>query len=467
MTRDKKKCEKEKDSFCFFPDNFRGPPGPQGPSGPQGPPGSNGFENLPGQRGDYLRYYNDTVRWAATATSTNDNILIGTTTADSFSSGNTDNVAMGNSAGQGLYANPASTVTDTISIGKNSGGSGTIFGGSVVDLEKNSIAIGNDAGAAGQKQGSISIGTGTNSSYSQQPHSIAMGNNTSRLGQNYGSVMIGPFAGMASDVTFAGNDPSFSNEDPTKIPSTYSIGIGFGAANYGEGFCGIAVGRHAHSSGSNSNSIAIGQNAGAGYTISAGVITETINYNFRPDNNTIGIGFAAGMTFQVPHSIAIGYLAGCYFQGGIAIGDLAGAGLDDTQTPSSGTQQGGNAIAIGRSAGQTGQGVQGIAIGFRAGKTSQGPSAIAIGLDAGFTSQGDYSIAIGYHAGHTSQHDNSIIINASNSSLNSTAANACYINPIRVDVAQAGGPTNFNPPSGFNFMAHNPTTSEVRSFTVS
>ena len=91
-----------------------------------------------------------------------------------------------------------------------------------------------------------------------------------------------------------------------------------------------------------------------------------------------------------------------------------------------------NAVALGKSAGQTTQSSNAVAIGASAGQTTQGSGAVAIGTNAGqgtTTGQGSNSIAIGLNAGVASQTAGSICLNASGLALNPSTA-SFYVNPI-------------------------------------
>ena len=168
--------------------------------------------------------------------------------------------------------------------------------------------------------------------------------------------------------------------------------------------------------------VTIGRNAGG--TAFAGTSTPG---PYGPYNGNISIGEEAGYQSQSTASIAIGYRAGYYLQGGpaqdpitlqspaVAIGSEAGY-----------TNQGDGAIAIGRVAGYKNQGDASVAIGRRAGTDTQsanavaignfaaerrqGDDAVAIGSIAGRTDQGDYSVAIGPRAGNASQGSESVAI---------------------------------------------------------
>ena len=118
-------------------------------------------------------------------------------------------------------------------------------------------------------------------------------------------------------------------------------------------------------------------------------------------NNAIALGRSAGRTTQGSYAIALGREAGNSSQGSnaIALGPYAGN-----------SSQGNNAIALGRSAGFSNQGSYAIALGREAGNSSQGNNAIALGRYAGRTTQGNNAIALGPYAGRTTQGNNAIAL---------------------------------------------------------
>ena len=146
--------------------------------------------------------------------------------------------------------------------------------------------------------------------------------------------------------------------------------------------------------------------------------------------NAIGIGNTAGGENQGTFSVAIGSETGACDQNSYAVAIGANAANDT---------QGSCSVAIGAFAGYCNQDVSAVAIGFNAGYTSQGPNSIAIGASAGsnlqssnavaignsagLSNQGPSAIAIGSNAGYTSQGPNSIAIGASAGS-NSQSSNA-------------------------------------------
>jgi hypothetical protein len=136
----------------------------------------------------------------------------------------------------------------------------------------------------------------------------------------------------------------------------------------------------------------------------------------------IGIGDVAGENNQGCYAVAVGFTAGRYNHGAFAVAAGNGAGY---------TGQADYAVAVGSSAGYDNQGYYAVSVGVGAGTSNQGTSAVAIGYEAGRISQGTNSIALGQGAGYSSQHANSIVLNASGANLNTTAASAFYVDPVR------------------------------------
>jgi len=175
----------------------------------------------------------------------------------------------------------------------------------------------------------------------------------------------------------------------------------------------------------------------------------------------VAIGIDAGSNNQGPGCVAVGPSAGQFNQGSggsgptgccsVAVGVSAGQ-----------TNQGFYSVAIGPGAGSYNQTPGSIALGFLAGEFRQGggtgptgPSmnccAIAIGVEAGQNNQGMSAIAIGNGAGQDSQAANSIVINATNGSLDNTDEGTCKIAPLRDTIPEN---TSF-------VMSYSPSTSEL------
>ena len=144
-------------------------------------------------------------------------------------------------------------------------------------------------------------------------------------------------------------------------------------------------------------------------------MSNNCNANFKVKNG-ITLPNGANITDTGGNALAIGQSAGQVCQGGSAIAIGAGAAY---------YKQSINAIAIGTAAGQ-GTGCFGPSGG-------QGACAIAIGLQAGAQYQGGSAIAIGGKAGTLNQANNTIIINATGSAVNGVSAQTCsfYVAPVR------------------------------------
>ena len=146
--------------------------------------------------------------------------------------------------------------------------------------------------------------------------------------------------------------------------------------------------------------------------------TPTLN------GNSIGIGYKACDLNNKPFNVAIGVQAGeveqgkdfLYFTGeAIAIGRFAGQSNQQAHTIAIGSTAGNSnqeagAISIGYLAGATDQSRDSIGIGNQAGKTNQDLKAIAIGVGAGFSNQKQGAIAIGEHCGYNNQGLKSVAI---------------------------------------------------------
>jgi hypothetical protein len=196
-----------------------------------------------------------------------------------------------------------------------------------------------------------------------------------------------------------------------------SIALGYQAGMTGQGANAVALGYQAGLYDQSANAIAIGYQAGM---TGQGENSIALGYQAGMSGqgeNAIAIGYQAGMTGQSANAIAIGYQAGMTGQGANAVALGYQAGLYD---------QSSNTIAIGYQAGMTGQGENSIALGYQAGMTGQGANAVALGYQAGLYDQSSNAIAIGYQAGMTGQGANSIALGYQ-AGLHDQSANAIAI----------------------------------------
>ncbi len=142
-------------------------------------------------------------------------------------------------------------------------------------------------------------------------------------------------------------------------------------------------------------------------------------------DESVNIGESAGENNGI-RSVAIGYRAGV---GGanraVSVGEQAGE-----------TGSGNSAISVGVEAGTLNLGDRGIAIGNRALAENANAESIGIGRNAGAVGAGSFSVAIGSNAGSTQLDDNSIILNATGTSVNTTAASQFIVDPIHTNTDQ-------------------------------
>jgi hypothetical protein len=270
--------------------------------------------------------------------------------------------------------------------------------------DRDSVAIGYQAGQNNQRSDSVAIGyqSGQNS---QQQSSVAIGTQAGMFNQQSSSIAIGFQAAKTSQAVF-------------------STAIGYLAGTYNQGSASIAIGSSAGFTAQGVQCVAIGFQSGM----------------FGQNSQSVAIGYQCGQTGQRSQSVAIGCLAGSINQSSsaVAIGFSAGQ-----------TGQSSQAIAIGFAAGQRGQGASSVAIGYQSAQASQGSGCIAIGFASAIAGQlnnavpignnsgsrplgvrqGDSSICIGSNS--VSTFSNSIVLNASGGDLFTQTSAAFYVKPIR------------------------------------
>ena len=254
---------------------------------------------------------------------------------------------------------------------------------------------------------------------------VAIGQGAGNQSQGQACVAIGAGAGNL-------NQGSFYGTGGTGPYSCCAVAVGVEAGAENQGFYSVAIGPGAGTLNQAPGSVALGFMAGqfnqGGFTgggegmnccaIAMGVFSGQSNQGM----NSIAIGNGSGMADQGIYALSIGDYAGSTNQGdgAIAIGNGSGA-----------NSQSNCSIALGESAGYESQGYGAISIGLNAGEYNQGGTAIAIGNIAGQTGQGSDAIAIGNGAGQNSQANQSIVINATGSVVDNTVAGTCKIAPLR------------------------------------
>jgi hypothetical protein len=316
------------------------------------------------------------------------------------------------------------------------------------------------------------VTTGTGSNWNKNGDNIyyndgfvGIGTNSTDIHSNLHVVGNVVFSNVGTALTITENNSNIEFSTNVFITSSLSSGgiaIGYeaGTAPTEPSYHTIAIGNQAGYTGQNVGSVAIGTNAGQNgqnaYSVAIGIDAGQKGQGI----NSIAIGRGASRYYQGEDAISIGFSAGGPGgPGGVGQGNH---GIAIGTSAASGGNQGSDAIAIGRYAGQTEQGPSGIALGYQsgynaqgshglgignyAGKETQGKYAIALGQYAGENHQGDYSIAIGRKAGTgtAAGADKSIVLNASGSNLEATQS-GFFVKPIRNVVnggnTPVGGPT--------------------------
>lgn len=149
--------------------------------------------------------------------------------------------------------------------------------------------------------------------------------------------------------------------------------------------------------------------------------TIALNSGTTPGANSVSIG--AGHTGSIgQNSVVIGHIFfnGCN-DGCVVIGAFINYNQDQLSI------EGQDCVIIGRSSAINGAATGAVSIGALANSVAAGASSVSIGVSSGASSTS--GIAIGNLA--RSGHSNSIVLNATGVQLNSAAANACHIAPIR------------------------------------
>jgi hypothetical protein len=212
------------------------------------------------------------------------------------------------------------------------------------------------------------------------PYEIANGSYTWAVSDVDGHLYSDAGTQIADSAT---NTLIGQNLDLTNT-NTNRVAVGNAAGYQYQGCCAVAIGTNAGHSNQYCGAIAIGLNSGYCGQLSNSIAIGN-NSGQSQAWDAVALGRSAGQTSQSYYSIAIGaYTAQ--------------------------TCQGYKAIAMGRYAGQSHQQYQSVAIGTEAGRYSQTDNAVAMGSFAGRTCQGYNSVAIGYQSGHCNQSSSSVAI---------------------------------------------------------
>lgn len=283
-------------------------------------------------------------------------------------------------------------------------------------------STGEDAKAIGEDAVFIVV-----KSYAGAHDTVAVGNNARAAGQASNSVAIGKdatsgsFSGMTADnnssvVVIGGGQPSVSIGDKANVRGNTSIAMGKRATVYNDGANTQLV----------SNSMAIGTDAKTYASNNAIAIGNTTTVE-RSSNSAIAIGDGtivrseAGVAIgketvaSGKDSLSFGTEAKAGDVGAVAMGKKASAGqADSVAIGTEALANAGAGIAIGNKAESTATGS--VVVGNNAGKGMVGDllgakgSHIVIGDNAGHDIDGQQNIAIGYKTGKSVKSDHNVAI---------------------------------------------------------
>ena len=378
----------------------------------------------------------------------------GVTTLGGLSDANTSN----NNIALGSGALSATTASGVVAIGVNAGLTGSNVGNDSVIIggtETSSGSFPNSVAQLGCGADNVVIGPsalGGATVFGVEAVAIGAGAGYNGIGED--TIMIGRASGLGSTANLA-QKAIFIGDNVAVGTGTFndqSICIGFLAGVNGSGQDSVAIGTQAK---------ALTQGS-----VAIGAISEASTQNF-----TVAIGDSA--VAQGEESVSMGLTATTTGYRSIALGPLAKATGDYSvciggaacTTAGSGNY----VVAIGQAAGGiSAPGDNAICIGTDAGQGSTsavGASSICIGNQAGATGAGTDSILIGQ--GSQGLTNNSIVINATGGTTASIAS-GLVIKPIATE-STVSLETSINLPetsTGFTqVLVFNPTTGEIRAVT--
>lgn len=281
------------------------------------------------------------------------------------------------------------------------------------------VAVGNNARAAGQASNSVAIGKdATSGSFSGM---TADGNSSVVIGGGQSSVSIGDKANVRGNTSIAmGKRATVYNDGANTQLVSNSMAIGTDAKTYASNNA-IAIGNTTTVEKSSNSAIAIGDGtivrSEAGVAIGKETVTsgkDSLSFGTEAkagDVGAVAIGkkASAGQADSVAigtealanagAGIAIGNKAESTATGSVVVGNNAGKGMVGDLLGAKGSH-----IVIGDNAGHDIDGQQNIAIGYKTGKSVKSDHNVAIGSEAGTNigSNGNTlegkNVSIGYHA---------------------------------------------------------------------
>ena len=163
----------------------------------------------------------------------------------------------------------------------------------ILNISRNNIAMGSNAGQSSQSNGAIAIG-----------------NEAGQINQGLSAVAVGLGAGNTNQ-------------------GIYAVAVGAGAGNNAQGANAVAIGFITGQNNQGANAVAIGNSAGYSEQNSFAVAIGYESGKTIQGPGSVAIGYRAGQTGQQNISVAIGYEAGQINQGDYAIAIGTGAGKNN------------------------------------------------------------------------------------------------------------------------------------------
>jgi len=178
--------------------------------------------------------------------------------------GNTEKVAVGNSAGQ------TSQGTKSVAVGNEAG---------KTTQGRKSVAVGNFAGHTGQGANSVAVGNFAGHT-GQKPWSVAVGDYAGNDTQGDVSVAVGSFSGQ---TTQGANSVAVGNFAGQTTQGANSVATGYYAGQTRQGTMSVAVGNEAGKTDLGDYSIAIGNKASqAGGDYASTIVLNATRYPLDP-----------------------------------------------------------------------------------------------------------------------------------------------------------------------------------------
>ena len=214
-------------------------------------------------------YYGDSIYfngtdWVSAGASSTENINIGNS-AGEISTGNF-NIALGNTAGGSQYGG------NNVAISKNSGGIQSGY----------DIAIGYTAGSS--QTGAYNVALGASAGYNQSGYDVAIGPSAGTNQTNGSNIALGNNAGISQ----SGSDISIGVSSGNSQTGYTNVAIG-ASAGYSQSGSDTAVGPSAGQTQTGSSNLALGNTAGNSQSGSA-IAIGSFSGGLSQDTNSIYIG---------------------------------------------------------------------------------------------------------------------------------------------------------------------------------